>query len=790
VLPLLDQVVFPAQSVTLFVTREAAIRLLERAAETGRPLVAVTQATPGEEPAADDLAAIGSLVRVRQAVRLPDGSLKAVLEGEGRARLVGLARTGDGFATGVEALGERPARSAEIEALMRSVVAEFERYARLNPKVPAEAAAAVGRVEEAGRFADAVAGAMSLKVADKQRLLETLDPTQRLLTLAQLLDAEIEILELERKIQGRVRKQMERTQREYYLTEQLKAIQRELGKKEEGKAEVEELRARLQAARLPAEAAEKAGRELARLEAMSPLSAEATVVRTYLDWLITVPWQARTKESLDLDAAARILDEDHAGLERPKERIIEYLAVRRLVRKPQGPILCLVGPPGVGKTSLAKSIARVTRRRFVRVSLGGVRDEAEIRGHRRTYVGALPGQIIQGMRKAKTKNPVFLLDEVDKMSSDFRGDPAAALLEVLDPEQNRTFVDHYLDVEYDLSEVLFVTTANTTHGIPPALLDRMEVLRLPGYTDAEKIRIATGFLIPKQRRAHGLTAQNLSFTPGAVRALIREYTREAGVRTFEKEVAAVCRKVAQAVIRHGRRTEARVTASRLAKYLGPPRFRDEPIEREDAVGVASGLAWTEAGGEVLTIEVTVLDGKGRIELTGKLGEVMRESAHAALSFVRSRAAALGLRRDFYKRADLHIHVPEGAIPKDGPSAGIAIATALASALTRRPVRRGLAMTGEITLRGRILPVGGIKEKVLAAHRAQLGTILLPAGNAKDLREIPAAVRRGVDIVLVDGMEAVLAKALHPSPGPAAEPAGAREQAEAAPALAEAPAAGA
>jgi ATP-dependent Lon protease len=638
------------------------------------------------------------------------------------------------------------------------LISEFEQYVRLSKKIPPETVVSVVALEEPGRLADVVASHLSLRIQEKQKILEARDIAHRLDLLCEMLAREMEVLELERKINIRVRKQMEKTQKEYYLREQMKAIQKELGDKDERVAEVEELKERINKAKLPKEAYEKAYKELERLEKMPPMVAEAVVVRNYLDWLLSLPWSVETKDRLDLKVAERILDEDHYGLEKPKERILEYLAIRKLAKKMKGPILCLVGPPGVGKTSLGKSVARSLNRKFVRMSLGGIRDEAEIRGHRRTYVGSMPGRVLQGMKQAGSKNPVFLLDEIDKMTMDFRGDPASALLEVLDPEQNSTFSDHYLETAFDLSKVMFITTANSTYNIPKPLLDRMEVIEISGYTEEDKVHIALDYLIPKQVKEHGLSEHNITFSEGAVRKIIREYTREAGVRNLEREIASVCRKVARQVV-EDKNTMVTVTAGNLGKYLGVQRYRYGVAERENQIGVATGLAWTEVGGDILSIEVALLKGKGNLTLTGKLGDVMKESAQAALTYVRSRAEELGIPEDVRQEHDIHLHVPEGAIPKDGPSAGITIAVALASAMSGKLVRKDVAMTGEITLRGRVLPIGGVKEKVLAAHRAGIHTVIMPMENQKDLADIPANVKRKMKFIPVAHMDEVLQETL-------------------------------
>ncbi|HZM50917.1 MAG TPA: endopeptidase La, partial [Vicinamibacteria bacterium] len=653
-----------------------------------------------------------------------------------------------------------------VEALMSKVIALFEQYVKLSNNLHYDAMLAAVRVEDPGKLADTIASHLVVGVEEKQNLLEIFSPQERLTRIHSILEAEVEKLQVDKRIQGRVKKQMERAQKEYYLNEKMKAIQKELGRKDDRLNEVDELRKKIEMAKMPKEAEDRALQELKRLEAMPPMSAEATVSRNYLDWLIAVPWSKRTRERKDLLAAERILNEDHYGLEKVKERIVEFLAVRQLVNKPKGPILCLVGPPGVGKTSLARSIARCTNRKFVRMSLGGVRDEAEIRGHRRTYIGAFPGQIIQMMKKAGAKNPVFLLDEVDKMSMDFRGDPSAALLEVLDPEQNHSFTDHYIDVEFDLSSVFFIATANVMHTIPQPLQDRMEVLRLPGYTEPEKVEIAKRHLVAKQIKSHGLEDRNIDFTDEALQEIIRRYTREAGVRNMEREISSVFRKVARKVVLDGKDFHETITPDNVTDYLGIPRYRKSRQEEVNEIGMATGLAWTEVGGEILPIEVTLMPGKGAVRLTGKLGDVMQESAHAALSYVRSRAEKLGLAPGFNRKIDIHIHVPEGAIPKDGPSAGITIATALVSALTKLPVRRDVAMTGEITLRGKVFPIGGVKEKLLAAHRIGITTIILPRENEKDLSDIPTNVLGALTVELVEHVDEAFKIALVPPAAPA------------------------
>ncbi|RPJ09103.1 MAG: endopeptidase La, partial [Deltaproteobacteria bacterium] len=716
---------------------------------------------------------------VIQSVKLPDGTMKILGEGECRGRLFRLIPNGPFSLAEVEEIDAFSQPTLETEAMMRSLIHLFGNYAKLTQRANAETVASLSEINDPGRLTDTMVVHVSLKLEDKQRLLEVLSPERRLEELYRLLRTEIEILQVEQKIRERVKKQMEKNQKEYYLNEQIRAIQKELGDKDDFSAEMKELEARIHEKKMSKEATQKVEKEFKKLKMMSPMSAEATVVRNYIDWFLSLPWSACTKDKLDLAKAEKILDEDHYGLKEVKERIVEYLAVQGLVKKIKGPILCFVGPPGVGKTSLAKSIARSMGRHFVRLSLGGVRDEAEVRGHRRTYVGALPGKIIQSIKKAGSGNPVFLLDEVDKMSTDFRGDPSAALLEVLDPEQNNTFNDHYLDVDYDLSKVFFITTANTLYSIPAPLQDRMEVIRIAGYTEPEKVQIAQKFLVAKQIKANGLTSKNIHFSDAAIHRIIQSYTREAGVRNLEREIASICRKVAKKVLKEGKGVSVRIGAEGIQRYLGVAKFRYEKGESQSQIGLANGLAWTEVGGELLTTELTVMPGKGTLIVTGKLGEVMQESAHAAMSYVRSRADRLGLEKDFYQGLDTHIHVPEGAIPKDGPSAGITMATAIASALLKIPVRSDLAMTGEITLRGRVLPIGGLKEKILAAHRAGMKTVLIPRENEKDDKEIPPRILKSIDLVLVDHMDEVLKQALiidetEALSAPKAEPAAAPE----------------
>jgi ATP-dependent Lon protease len=760
-LPLRDIVVFPGMVVPLFVGRARSIRALDEAMAHGRELLLCAQREAGEdEPAAGDVFPTGTLGSIIQLLRLPDGTVKVLVEGKGRARIVRFVQEESHFSCEVEELREQGAVGVEVEALVRTVHGTFENYVKLNKKVPPETLNTVVAIDDPGRLADTIVAHLNLKLEERQELLENFAPGKRLEDVYARMQAEIEVLEVERRIRGRVKKQMERSQKEYYLNEQMRAIQKELGERDEFKNEIEELEESLKAKRMPAEARKRAEKEIKKLKMMSPMSAEATVVRNYIDWMISLPWEDYKQENRDIGFAEQVLEEDHYGLEKPKERIVEYLAVQALVEKIKGPILCLVGPPGVGKTSLGKSIARATGRDFVRVSLGGVRDEAEIRGHRRTYIGALPGKILQSLKKAGSGNPVFLLDEVDKMSMDFRGDPSAALLEVLDPEQNHTFNDHYLDLDYDLSRIMFVCTANVLSQIPRPLQDRMEIIQIPGYIESEKLAIAQKYLVEKQREANGLAPSHIEWSDAAILEIIRHYTRESGVRSLEREIASICRKVAREVVKAGdKATRTRITPARVKRYLGVQKYRFGRAEQEDRVGVCTGLAYTDVGGELLQTEVSVTPGKGKLQVTGRLGEVMQESANAALSYVRTRSKQLGLTRDFYSKVDIHIHVPEGATPKDGPSAGITIATAIASALTRVPVRSNVAMTGEITLRGRVLPIGGLKEKLIAALRGGIDTVLIPKENEKDLAEIPANVKRGLNLIRVEHMDEVLGAAL-------------------------------
>jgi len=759
-LPLRELIVFPHEVYPIFVGRQKSIKALEAAETSKKPILLAAQKDARvSDPGPDDIYSVGTLGVVVQLLRLPDGTVKALLEGKKRARVVRYVSQEDYFQVEAEEIEEGCERTTEVEALMRSVNTTFDNYVRLNKKIPPEMVTSIAAVDDPAYLSDKLVGHLGIKLEDKQSLLECTNPAERLERILGYMRSELEILEVEKRIRSRVKKQMEKTQKEYYLNEQMRAIQKELGEKDEFKNEIQELEDKLRQKKMPAEAREKCEREIKKLKMMSPMSAEATVVRNYLDWFLALPWFEYTEDKLDIQEAERILEEDHYGLEKVKQRILEYLAVQTLVGQIKGPILCLVGPPGVGKTSLGKSVARATGRKFVRVSLGGVRDEAEIRGHRRTYIGALPGKVIQSMRKAGSGNPVMLFDEVDKMSTDFRGDPSSALLEVLDPEQNCTFNDHYLDCDYDLSKVMFITTANTLERIPRPLQDRMEIIRIPGYTETEKLQIAKKFLIRKQREANGLKEENIEFSDKAILSIIRHYTREAGVRNVEREIASICRKVAVEVVKTDRNAHVRVSASSLAKYLGPPKFRYGIAETEPQIGVATGLAWTELGGELLGVEVTIVPGRGKLTITGQLGEVMQESAHAALSYVRSRSEQLGLAPDFYQKIDIHIHIPEGAIPKDGPSAGITLATALVSALCRVRVKNDLAMTGEITLRGRVLPIGGLKEKVLAAHRGGIKSVLLPKENEKDIEEIPAPILKGLTLIKVGHMDEVLKQAL-------------------------------
>src|SRR3989339_355421 len=762
-LPLRDVVVFPHMIVPLFVGREKSIAALEAAMKDEKEIFMVAQKNAQkDEPSEEDIYSVGTIGIIIQLLRLPDGTVKVLVEGRKRGIIRSYVFCEEHFLVLVDEL-EEPGQEdvLRIEALMRSIGSAFENYAKMTGKVHLDMAGTVSAIDDPSKLADIVISQINAKLDDKQKIIEIASIPERMEAIYKLMLSEIEILQVEEKIKKRVKKQMEKTQKDYYLNEQMRAIQKEMGEKDDFKSEVIDLEKRLKQKKLPEEAAKKVKQEIKKMQMMAPMSAEATVVRNYIDWLLDMPWAEKTENKCTLKESEAILEEDHYGLKPVKERIIEYLAVQTLVKKNKGPILCLVGPPGVGKTSIAKSVARATNRKFVRLSLGGVRDEAEIRGHRRTYIGAMPGKIIQLLKKAGSSNPVFCLDEVDKLSSDFRGDPSAALLEVLDPEQNNAFNDNYLEVDYDLSDVMFITTANIMQTIPAALLDRMEVIRIAGYTEQEKLNIAIKFLVPKIIEANGLTKENLVFTEGAILAIIRNYTREAGVRNLDREISSICRKVARKVVAEGVKTCIKISSSGVPGYLGVPKFRDNENEGMDRVGLTIGLAWTEVGGELLTLETTVMKGTGKMTLTGKLGDVMQESAQAALTYVRSRSSEFGLPEGFYKDTDIHVHVPEGAIPKDGPSAGIAMATSIASALTNRKVRGDLAMTGEITLRGRVLPIGGLKEKLLAAHRAGIKKVIIPKDNEKDLSEVPANVLKRMKIVFVQHVDEVMSAALMP-----------------------------
>ena len=731
-MPIRDMVIFPYMMTPFVVGRESSVRALEEALTGDRKIFLATQHDAGiDEPRPEDIYSVGTIGNIVQSVKMPDGNIKVLVEGLERAKAVEMNDSDGFFVATVRVANRQLEVNPQIETVMQRVTSLFEQYVKLQQSLNYETMIAAVRMDEPAKLSDTIAANLQLSIEEKQELLDIFDPSERLSRVADVLDIEIEKLNMDRSVQSRVKRQMERAQKEYYLNEKIKAIQKELGRGE--KSEFDELRKKIEAAGMPKDVFDKAIQELKKLEAMPPMSAESTVSRNYLDWLLAVPWKKRSKETRSIDHAEKVLNADHYGLEKIKERILEFLAVRQLVKNPKGSILCFVGPPGVGKTSLGMSIAKATGRKFVRMSLGGVRDEAEIRGHRRTYIGALPGQIIQSMKKAGTKNPVFMLDEVDKMASDLRGDPASALLEVLDPEQNTSFQDHYLDVEYDLSQVLFVATANVLHTIPAPLQDRMEILRLHGYTEAEKLEIAKQYLVKKQREATGLSDKNAIFSDAALVDIIRGYTREAGVRNLEREIGNVCRKVARRVVRNGAKHKEDIADTNLNEFLGVAKFRDSQLHETSEIGLVTGLAWTEVGGSILSTEVQVLDGKGKLTLTGQLGDVMQESAQAALSYIRSRAQHLGLPKDFYRNLDIHVHVPEGAIPKDGPSAGITIATALASALAKVRVRRDIAMTGEITLRGKVLPIGGLKEKLLAAHRAGIFEAILPEAMKRTWR---------------------------------------------------------
>ena len=756
IVPLRDVVVFPHMMMPFVIGRPSSTRALEHSLlGDKRIFLAAQHDAANDDPTPNDIYTMGCVANIVQSLKLPDGNIKVLVEGVDRARIMEWKEDKGFYRVEIKVIEKKNDGSSNVEDTMNRVMSLFEQYVKLSNNMHYDTIVAAVRVDDPDKLADTIAANLALSVEDKQNLLEIISPLDRLNRIISLLETEVDKLQVDRRVQTRVKRQMEKAQKEYYLNEKMKAIQKELGRKEDKGNEIDQLKEKIEESKMPKDVAEKATQELERLEAMPPMSAEATVSRNYLDWLIAVPWHKRSRESRDLKRAEKILNEDHHGLEKIKDRILEFLAVRTLVKKPKGTILTFAGPPGVGKTSLAKSIARAINRKFVRLSVGGVRDEAEIRGHRRTYIGAFPGQVIQMMKKAGTVNPVFLLDEIDKMSMDFRGDPSSALLEVLDPEQNHTFLDHYLDVEFDLSNVMFICTANVMHTVPQALRDRMEVLQLAGYTELEKIEIARRFLSPKALPAAGLSKKNIVFTDESFAKIIQRYTREAGVRNLEREISSVCRKVARKVVLTGKSFYEEITAEKVTEYLGVPRFRPSMAEAQNEVGVATGLAWTEAGGELLVTEATLMSGRGRLTLTGQLGEVMQESAQAAMSYVRSTAHEIGITRDFHRRTDVHIHVPEGAIPKDGPSAGITLATALVSALANVKTRRDVAMTGEITLRGKVLPIGGLKEKVLAAHRAGLKNIILPKDNEKDLSDIPKNVLDSLNLYMVETMDEVL-----------------------------------
>ncbi|HTO85105.1 MAG TPA: endopeptidase La [Methylomirabilota bacterium] len=758
VLPLRDIVVFPHMIVPLFVGREKSVRALEDVMKDDKQILLVTQKNAAQDdPTPTDIYSVGTIGTVLQLLKLPDGTVKVLVEGGQRARIARFSENPTFFEAHADLIVERTGEGKEIEALARTVVSQFEQYIKLNKKIPPEVLVSINQIDDPSKLADTVASHLQLKIAEKQELLEADSVSERLERVYAYMEGEIGVLQVEKRIRSRVKRQMEKTQREYYLNEQLKAIQKELGEGEDGRDELAEIEERIKKTRLSKEAREKAQAELKKLRSMSPMSAEATVVRNYLDWMLSIPWRKPTKIKRDIKLAEKVLNADHYGLDKVKERILEYLAVQQRMKKVKGPILCLVGPPGVGKTSLGKSVAKATGRNFVRMSLGGVRDEAEVRGHRRTYIGSMPGKVIQGMKKAKSSNPLFLLDEVDKLGADWRGDPSSALLEVLDPEQNSTFQDHYLEVDYDLSDVMFVTTANTLR-MPQPLLDRMEVIRIPGYTEDEKVQIAERHLIPKQVKEHGLKKAEWSISEDALRDIIRYYTREAGVRNLEREIASLARKSIKEILMKNLKKVV-ISRRNLEKFAGVRRYRFGEAELEDLVGVTTGLAWTEVGGEILSIEAVTVPGKGKVTATGKLGDVMKESVQAAESYVKSRAAEFGIKPTIFERKDIHVHVPEGATPKDGPSAGIAMVTSIVSVLTGIPIRRELAMTGEITLRGRVLPIGGLKEKLLAALRAGIKTVLIPAENEKDLAEIPDNVKKGLTIVAVKTVDDVMKLAL-------------------------------
>ena len=766
VLPLRDVVVYPHMVIPLFVGREKSILALEAAMADNKKILLLAQKNAEvDDPGQADLYQIGTLSTILQMLKLPDGTIKVLVEGGDRVTVDSLLETNEYYSAAIKVL-EKPALvdDREAEVLLRSVLNLFDQYVKLNKKVPPEILTSLSGIDDPSRLADTIAAHMSLKLDEKQDILEIQDPRERIEHIMSKIEGEIDLMQIEKRIRGRVKQQMEKSQREYYLNEQMKAIQKELGDMDDAPNEVEDLQNKIEASGMPKEAREKADSELNKLKMMSPMSAEATVVRNYIDWLVSVPWKKKSKIRRDLAQAEKVLEEDHYGLDKVKERILEYLAVQQRVRKLKGPILCLVGPPGVGKTSIGRSIARATNRKFSRMSLGGVRDESEIRGHRRTYIGSMPGKIIQNLSRVKVRNPLFLLDEIDKMAMDFRGDPASALLEVLDPEQNNTFADHYLEVEFDLSDTMFVATSNSMN-IPGPLLDRMEVIRIPGYTEDEKLNIALKYLIPKQIKENGLKSEEILFKPTAVSEIIQRYTREAGVRNLEREISKICRKVVKAMLLKPTTRKMTITDKNIEKYLGVKRFRFGSADEKDQVGQVTGLAWTEVGGELLTIESAVVDGKGKFVQTGQLGDVMKESIQAAMTVVRSRADVLGVNPEFNENKDIHIHVPEGATPKDGPSAGVGMCTALVSALTGIPVKAAVAMTGEITLRGEVLPIGGLKEKLLAAHRGGISTVLIPKENEKDLAEIPDNIKAKLDIIPVRWIDQVLEVALAHQPAP-------------------------
>ncbi len=759
-LPLRDIVVFPFMVAPLFVGRTKSVNALSDAMNKDKSVFLATQKKVGvDNPSEKDISLTGTIGKVLQLLRLPDGTVKALVEGKSRGHITRFIQKEDFFQVQIEPVVEPEVNTAEGFALSKGVLESFEEYAGLNKNISKDLVNNISAISDLSKLADTIAAHFSFRIEDKQRLLETPSPTKRLSLLLKLVKMEIEIFSMDQRVKSRVKEQMEKTQKQYYLNEQMRAIKKEMGSEDDGRDELKELEKKIEEKKMSEEAMEKAKQEFKKLKQMTPMSAEATVVRNYIEWMISLPWLETSEILNDLEKSENILDEDHYGLEKPKERILEYLAVQSLVKKIKGPILCFVGPPGVGKTSLAKSVARATGRKYIRLSLGGVRDEAEIRGHRRTYIGAMPGKIIQSLKKAGVNNPVFCLDEVDKMSMDFRGDPSAALLEVLDPEQNFSFNDHYLDVDYDLSDILFITTANTLPEIPLPLQDRMEIIRLSGYTDYEKYNIAKSFLVPKQIEANGLADKNVQYNKNAIYSIIHRYTREAGVRNLEREISSICRKIAREVVKNNDDREHKITVRSVQKYLGPYRFREGQIEETDQIGIVTGLAWTQVGGELLLVETLIMPGKGKLTVTGKLGDVMKESAQAAVSYVRSRSDSLMIDNKFYRKYDMHIHIPEGAIPKDGPSAGISMCTSIVSALTRRPVYRDLAMTGEITLRGRILPIGGLKEKFLAAYSGGIKKVIIPKENEKDLKDIPKSISKHIEVFPVEHMDEVLTLAL-------------------------------